>query len=96
MKLRRGVKTCFMLIILLFISVGWAFSGEATVTTVIGEVNDNYQIVSDDQIYEIADTKKGQELVGNFIGARVEVTGTVEEDNDIKIITITSFKVLTD
>lgn len=96
MKLRRGVKICFMLIIFSLISVGWALAGEATVTAVIGEVNDNYQIVSDDQIYEIADTKKGQELVDNYIGARVEVTGTVEEDNDIKIITITSFKVLTD
>ena len=93
MKLASGIKICVVLILLILTSAGWAL---AEVTTVVGEVNDNYQIVSDDQIYEIADTKKGRELVDNFISARVEVTGTVEEDGDMKIITVISYKSLTD
>ena len=62
--------------------------------TLIGEVNDNYQLVSDGQIYEIADTPKGNEMAENYISAKVKVTGTVEEKNEMKTITVVNFEVI--
>jgi len=62
--------------------------------TLVGEVNDNYQLVSDGQIYEIADTPKGNEMAENFISAKVKVTGTVEEKNEMKTITVANFEVV--
>ncbi|MFH1933240.1 MAG: hypothetical protein ABIN18_16825 [Pseudomonadota bacterium] len=62
--------------------------------TIVGIVNDNYQIVTDnDQVYEIAESEKGDEL-GQLIDKRVKVTGTVEEDDGTKVITVTSYEVI--
>lgn len=68
-----------------------ALAGELTL---IGEVNDNYQLVANGQIYEIADTPKGNELAENYISAKVKVTGSVEESNDMKTLTVAAFEVL--
>ena len=67
---------------------------ESTSTTIVGEVNDQYQIVTKDgTIYEIADTELGDEVL-KFIGAVVEVTGDViDEENGVKVIDVKSFKV---
>ena len=62
--------------------------------TIVGEVNDTYQIVADNKIYEVANTAMGDDLVMNYIAEKVEVTGTVEENEEMKIITVTSFKVV--
>ena len=66
-----------------------AFAGDITI---VGEVNDSYQIVADGQIYEVANTPKGDDLVFNYIAVKVKVTGKVEEKEDTKIITVKSFK----
>jgi len=64
--------------------------------TLIGEVNHNYQIVTDlGDVYEIADTEMGNDLLDN-IGKKVEVTGTVTEEDGEKIITVDTFVVLED
>jgi hypothetical protein len=69
------------------------FSGEPV--TLTGEINDSYQVVSDDgQTYEVADNETGNELVLNHIGERVKVSGSVEEEDDVKILTVTSFEML--
>jgi hypothetical protein len=73
-----------------------AASAMAGNKTVIGKVNDNYQIVTDSQIYEIDNTEKGEELAENHVGAKVEVTGTVAVRDDMKILTVVSFKVLSE
>lgn len=65
------------------------FAGEITI---VGEVNDTHQIVAGGQIYEVANTAKGDDLVFNYIAVKVQVTGTVQEKEDQKIITVTSFK----
>ena len=93
MKLRRGVKTVLLLTIFLFFTAGLVWPEE---TTIVGEVSDNYEIVADGQIFAIADTEKGRELVGSYISARVQVTGTVEEIDDMKILTVVSFTILYD
>ena len=71
-------------------------SAMAAEKNVIGKVNDNYQIVSDSQIYDIDNTEKGEELAENHVGAKVEVTGMVAERDDMKILTVVSFKVLSE
>lgn len=80
------------LAILLFLLMAVpALAGDVTL---VGEVNDNYQLVSNGQVYEIADTPKGNEMAENFISAKVKVTGTVEEKNEMKTITVASFEVV--
>ena len=93
MKPRYGVKVFVLSLVVLIVTAGWALASE---TTLIGEVNDNYQIVADGQIYEIADTQKGNELVDNYVSYRVEVTGSVEEIDDVKVLTVVSYKLLGD
>lgn len=64
-------------------------------TTIQGEVNDSYQIIaSDGQVYEVTDTTEGNDLVENHTGEKVKVTGTVEQEGDTKVITITTFQVI--
>ena len=65
---------------------------EPTSVTIVGEVNDQYQIVTKDgTIYEIADTETGDEVL-KLIGSVIEVTGEVEEEDGVKIIDVKSFK----
>ena len=66
----------------------------ATEITIVGEVNYFYQIIADGQIYEVANTAMGDQLVMNHIAEKVEVTGTVEEKGGMKVITVKSFKVV--
>ncbi len=64
--------------------------------TIVGEVNYSYQLMADGQIYEVANTAMGDDLVMNHIAEKVEVTGTVEEKGEMKIITVKSFKAVPD
>ena len=66
----------------------------ATEITIVGEVNDAFQIVTDKQIYDVANTELGYDLIINYIAEKVEITGTVEEKEDMKIITVRSFKIV--
>ena len=50
--------------------------------------------MADGQVYEVANTSMGDQLVINHIAEKVEVTGTVEEKGAMKIITVKSFKVV--
>ena len=62
--------------------------------SIVGEVNYFYQIIADGQIYEVANTAMGDDLVMNHIAKKVEVTGTVEDNKDMKKITVKSFKIV--
>jgi hypothetical protein len=62
--------------------------------TLVGEVNDNYQIVADNQIYEVDNTPVGDDLVRNYMAFRVKVIGVLKEKNDLKIVTVESFEVI--
>ncbi|MFC1811429.1 hypothetical protein ACFL03_01930 [Thermodesulfobacteriota bacterium] len=62
--------------------------------TIVGEINDEYQILArDGNIYYIGDTEMGNELL-TYIGMVAEVTGTVEEEEDVKIIYVAGYKIL--
>ena len=63
--------------------------------TIEGEVNDSYQIVdSNGQVFEIAESESGTDLVENHIGEKAKVVGTLEQDQDVKIISVTDFEML--
>lgn len=97
MKAIRTAKwTAVLLITTFMLMYAAAAMAEPKTTTVVGEVNDNFQIVSGDKIYEIADTAEGNDLAENHISAKVKVTGTLEERDDIKIITVTAYEVLSE
>lgn len=60
-----------------------------------GEVNANYQIVdSSGQVFEVADTDEGNDMVENHTGEKVNVTGTIEKDGDVQIITVMSYETI--
>jgi hypothetical protein len=63
-------------------------------TTLVGEVNYSYQIVADNQIYEVGDNAAGDDLVFNYIAQRVKVVGQLKENDELKIITVESFEVV--
>jgi hypothetical protein len=75
-----------------FVALSFGLAISADKVTISGTINDYYGIETDDgEVYEIGDSEQGDELIGH-VGARVEVTGTVEEDEDgVKVITVTSF-----
>jgi hypothetical protein len=93
---RKALLRWMLTGLMLMLIMAMAVSAMAAEKTVIGKVNDNYQIVSDSQIYEIDNTEKGEELAENHVGAKVEVTGMLNVRDDMKILTVVSFKVLSE
>ena len=85
------------IIFLIFLSLSLSFLFFSYIVfaseiTIVGEVNDTEQIVADGQIYDVAVTPEGDDLVMNYIAVKVMVKGTVVEKEDRKIITVKSFK----
>jgi hypothetical protein len=67
------------------------FANEATI---VGKVNDSYQIVTKDgAVYEVADTDVGNDLL-NHVGETVEAAGMISEEDGVKVIKVTSYMVI--
>jgi len=80
---------CILMFTLIF--AGQVF---ATEVTIIGTVNDSYQIVTEDgDVYEVADTDMGNDLL-NHVGKTVEATGTITEEEGVKVINVTLYTVI--
>lgn len=93
---RESMRMGVWVLLVMFMAVPLAAMA-AEPMTIDGEVNENYQIVDGTgQIYEVADTTEGNDLVENHIGEKAKVTGTIEQDQDVKIITVTSFKIMSE
>lgn len=94
--MKRGKMTFMTVLITLVLMSAIPLAAMASEpVTIQGEVNDSYQIVdSSGQVYEIAETEKGNDLVENHIGEKAKVVGTLQQDQDVKIITITAFEIL--
>ncbi|MGD2270507.1 MAG: hypothetical protein PVI06_08920 [Desulfobacterales bacterium] len=90
----RKVKFCIITGFLLTLSFCGVSQVTADEVTIIGEVNEEFQIVAKGVIYEVADNEIGDYLVRNHISAKVKISGTVSEQGGIKIITVSSFEVL--
>ena len=66
----------------------------AVEVTIVGTVNGSFQIIgTDGTIYEVEDTDLGLEVL-EMVGTKVQVIALLEEDEDIKYLTITSYTVL--
>lgn len=60
--------------------------------TIVGRVTDAQKIVTDaGVVYEVALTDLGDELLLDHEGERVEVYGTVETVDDLRIITVLDY-----
>ena len=94
--MKRGkMKTMMALITLIMVVVAPLAAMASETMTIEGEINDTRQVVSSDgQVYDIADNGQGNELIESHIGERVKVSGSVEEEDDVKILTVSSFEIL--
>jgi hypothetical protein len=61
---------------------------------IVGKVNDVNQIIVDGEIFEVDDTPEGNDLVTNYISRKVEVTGKLRIEGDMRIIAVTEFKIV--
>jgi hypothetical protein len=69
-----------------------AARAEGEPVTLIGEINDTHQLVANGQIYDIAETPKGDDLMKNYISVKVKVIGSLQKGEEIDIVTVRSFE----
>ena len=93
--MKKNVRTLIIgILALAFITFLSLPAISAETRTITGTVNDYYQIETDDgTVYDVVENEKGDE-VAEQVGMRVKVTGTVEEDEDMKLIDITSYTIM--
>ncbi len=61
---------------------------------ITGTINDANQLVDKDgQIFDVADTEKGKELL-THIGMKIQVTGTIMESEGKKLISISTYEII--
>jgi hypothetical protein len=90
----QKIKICLIIGLLVAVSLSGVAPVIANEVVIVGEVNEEFQIVADGIIYEVADNEQGNYLVRHLISATVKVTGTVSVQGEVKIITVSSFEVL--
>jgi len=91
-KIFSRFSIAFIVLLAFLVFLSSPVTAEPTSVTIVGEVNDEYQIVAKDgTIYEIADTELGKELL-KHIGEVAEVTGDVEEEDGVKVLDVKSFE----
>jgi hypothetical protein len=90
------MKKLFVVVFILLTAVCLLVSPVAAFKiTLVGEVNDNEQFLSEnDEIYEIDNNAVGEDLVLNYIAQKVKVVGILKETRDSKIIKVESFEVV--
>ena len=62
--------------------------------TLIGEINDTFQLVADGKIYDVAQTPEGDDLVNNYISMKVKVIGVLQKGTEIDIVSVRAFEVV--
>jgi hypothetical protein len=66
----------------------------ASEITIKGEVTEELQIVTTDgDVYDVYDSEKGEDLLSH-VGEKVEVKGTLVEEDGSKSISVIEFKIL--
>jgi len=94
--MKREPETALLIALVFFmvLNIGSFPALAFDVITIVGEVNDANQIVSDGEIYEVDDTPQGDDLVKNYIGQKVKVTGKLRIEGDMRIVDVTKFEVV--
>jgi DNA/RNA endonuclease YhcR with UshA esterase domain len=79
-------------VVALLFSAGVALAADTV--TIQGQVNEENQLVDQDgNIYQIAETEEGMQVM-DMVGEKVEVRGTVTEQEGAKEITVESFSIM--
>lgn len=92
--MKRGMKIVTVLSVFLCIMFAAVSVLADTSATIMGEVTEANEIITDDgTAYTIASSEKGDELAA-MVGEKVKVTGTVQEAEGEKTITVTNFSVV--
>jgi hypothetical protein len=84
-----AIGICALLLIALMPATA-LLAGEMTIQ---GKVSEEGIVADDGQVYAVADSEKGHELMGHA-NKRFRITGTVEEREGKKLITVTGFKLV--
>ena len=90
-KVKKLIMNFGMISIVLWI---FTFPALADKATLVGEVNDNQEIVTEGLIYTVGDSAVGDELVRNYISQRVKVVGRIVEGGEGKVIIVEFFEVV--
>lgn len=94
--MNRKIKIAAFIVFFFFIMLisGSTPIWASDVVTIVGEVNDTYQIVADGVMYEVDDTPQGDDLVKNYISQKVKVIGKLRIEGDMRIIAVKAFEVV--
>jgi len=65
----------------------------AAEVTITGTISEEGIVADDGQVYAVAENEKGQEMK-ELVAKKVKATGTVEESEGKKVITVTAFEVI--
>jgi len=90
-KVKKLITSFVIISVVLWII---CFPALADKVTLVGEVNDNQEIVAEDQIYTVGDSAVGDDLVRNYISQRVKVVGRIVEGEEGKVIIVEFFEVV--
>ena len=90
-KIKKKIMSFVIISVVLWII---CFPALADKVTLLGEVNDNQEIVAEDQIYTVGDSAVGDDLVRNYISQRVKVVGRIVEGEEGKVIIVEFFEVV--
>jgi len=98
MKRTISIIVCALFVVVMM--TGVAFSAEKGAAMqdqelmITGTINNANQIVDNDgQIFEVADTQQGKELV-THVGLKVQVKGTVMESEGKKQISVSAYEII--
>ena len=93
--MRGNIKKLIANFVMISIVLGiFTFPALADKVTLVGEVNDNQEIVTEGLIYTVGDSAVGDELVRNYISQRVKVVGRIVEGGEGKVIIVEFFEVV--
>jgi len=92
-RMRRFAALGLVLLAVVFLMAPGFALGEKAIS-IVGEVNDDFQVFTDDdQVFEIMMDDKGEELIGHA-GARVKITGEIVEEGVDRSLKVLSYEVL--
>ena len=94
MNRKSKTATLIALFFLMALILGSFPAPAFDVVTIVGEVNDANQIISDGEIYEVDDTPQGDDLVKNYMGRIVKVTAKMRIEGDMRILDVTAIEVV--
>jgi uncharacterized alpha/beta hydrolase family protein len=91
-----------LIVVVLILAIVCLLSAPAVAKTVtlVGEVNDNQQIVADNEIYEVDYNAVGDDLLLNYVAQKVKVVGQLkvvsqsDGSDEYKMIKVESFEVV--